>query len=284
MGGGSYSMIGRSARTEEYNNQSFEETFTAKSLKNDMDPKGIQHREARDSTEHPNSLPIIIALDVTGSMGSVPDHIVKDALPKFIDKLIQAGIPDPQVLFLGIGDHTCDDAPLQVGQFESSDELMDKWLTSVYMEKGGGANDAETYILAWYFAANHTKIDSMEKRNQKGFLFTIGDEPTYDLLTERDISEVMGGEALPGQGIAAKTLFDDASKLYEVYHIHTTETRTGRYYKSDGLSHWKELVGQNLLEIESVNELVDLLSKTIINGLGSDVVNTSTENYEPKYR
>ena len=57
----------------------------------------------------------------------------------------------------------CDSAPLQVGQFESSDELLDKWLTNIYFEAGGGGNGGESYALAWYFAALKTATDSMEK-------------------------------------------------------------------------------------------------------------------------
>jgi hypothetical protein len=66
-------------------------------------------RESRDSTDHPNALPIILALDVTGSMGSIPHYLVKEGLPHLMDGIIQKGFPDPQVLFLGIGDHECDD-------------------------------------------------------------------------------------------------------------------------------------------------------------------------------
>ena len=69
-----------------------------------------------------------------------------------MDKIIQSGIKDPQVLFLAIGDHECDTSPLQVGQFESSDELLEHWLTHVWLEGGGGGNRGESYALAWHFA------------------------------------------------------------------------------------------------------------------------------------
>ena len=50
----------------------------------------------------------ILALDVTGSMGSIPHYLVKDGLPNIMDGLIKKGIADPQVLFMGIGDHECE--------------------------------------------------------------------------------------------------------------------------------------------------------------------------------
>jgi hypothetical protein len=105
-----------------------------------MIPSKALFHESRDSQNHPNSIPIMIGLDETGSMGDTPIDMVKDGLPTMISKIIQSGIPDPQILFLGIGDHECDKAPLQVGQFESGDEELDLWLTRTWNERGGGAN------------------------------------------------------------------------------------------------------------------------------------------------
>jgi hypothetical protein len=202
MGGGSYSSVKRVSRLSNYASEkgfksvddymsTKENVFEERSLNNAMDPHDVAVRESRDSDEHPNSLAIIIALDVTGSMGSIPHHLVKEGLPSIMEGIIQAGIPDPQVLFLGIGDTNFDSAPLQVGQFESSDELLDKWLTSVYLEGGGGGNVGESYHLAWYFAAKHTSIDCFEKRKQKGLLFTIGDEPVLDNLPKAQLQKCM---------------------------------------------------------------------------------------------
>jgi len=106
----------------------------------EMKPSKALLRESRDSETHPNSVPIVVALDETGSMGDIPIHMVKEGLPKMVSKIIQNGVPDPQILFLGIGDHECDSAPLQVGQFESGDAELDLWLTRTWNERGGGAN------------------------------------------------------------------------------------------------------------------------------------------------
>ncbi len=131
MGGGMYSCSSRSIRASSlgYDTKPVSEIFTAKSRNSAMNPNGIKVREARDSKEHPNSLAIMLALDVTGSMGSIPHYLVKNGLPNIMEEIIKAGIKDPQMLFVGIGDHECDNAPLQIGQFESSDDLLDKWLT-----------------------------------------------------------------------------------------------------------------------------------------------------------
>src|ERR1700677_2612750 len=147
MGHGTYSVTHSILRNASLSssNASNADIFTARSIDNAMSPFGVLVRESRDSVDHPNSFPIVLGLDVTGSMGSVPNFLVKEGLPKIMDKIFQGGEKDPQVLFVAVGDHECDRSPLQVGQFESNDELLDKWLKDVYLENGGGGNGGESY-------------------------------------------------------------------------------------------------------------------------------------------
>lgn len=247
MGHGSYSLEDRSYRSASlgYFSKSIHEV-TSRELKSEMNPNGVLLRESRDSDEHPNSIPIIIGLDLTGSMYNVPQYLVRDGLPNIMGRIIQNGIPDPQVLFLGIGDHEYDRAPLQVGQFESNDELLDKWLTNTWLEGGGGGNSGESYLLAWYFAAFHTEIDSFDKRKNKGILVTIGDEPTLRNISGKTLDRIMGG----GQhrDYSAVELLEKAKEKYNVYHIHVTDTSYG--HDSRVIGSWKEILGDNLIICE----------------------------------
>lgn len=261
MGHGDYSFRDRSIRSETlgYATKSVQDLFPQKMIHHDMDPKGVKFRESRDSVDHPMTIPIIVALDVTGSMQRIPHEFVKNGLPTMVSTLKEAGIQDSAILFLAVGDHTCDSAPLQVSQFESSDELLDKWLTSVYIERGGGGNDGESYMLAHYFAGYHTVHDAHEKRGKKGFLFTIGDEPTLKEMSVRDITEIMGD----GQYGSLKTveLIKKASELYHVYHLHVAEGSNGS--RADVVEGWKNLLGQNCVIVKDHREIPHIISDII---------------------
>ena len=275
MGSGSYSFASRSARAEEegYYSKSSTEIFS-KNLNNAMNPNGVDIRESRDSAEHPNSVAIIIALDVTGSMGSIPLHLVRDGLPTIMQKIIDACVKDPQVLFVAIGDHECDRAPLQVGQFESSDALLDHWLTKVWIESGGGGNGGESYSLAHYFAANHTSIDCFEKRGQKGFLFTIGDEPTLQTYPARAIKNIMG--TAEAKEYDKTELLEAAQKSYNVFHLHVKQGSNGR--SKQVMNGWKEFMGDNLIIVEDKLEIPQTIAEIVVKGKNK---NQSTNQAEP---
>jgi hypothetical protein len=270
MGHTLYNSTSRSARAvaSGYFDKSPDEIFVQSKehkIHESMVPSKALLRESRDSEAHPNSVPIIIALDTTGSMGAIPNHLVKEGLPKMVGNIIQKGIPDPAILFLGVGDHECDRAPLQVGQFESGDEELDLWLTRTWLEKGGGANSGESYLLAWYFAAKHTVTDSLEKRGQKGILFTIGDEPCLKTLPKRVVEELMGvGTEV---NYTDQDLLALAQEKYDVYHLHIMQGSDGR----NSLSYWQKLLGQHCIVVDDYEKVGDILSDTVISNIKNRV-------------
>ncbi|MBQ9650998.1 MAG: hypothetical protein IJV13_02130 [Prevotella sp.] len=237
-----------------------EHAFTQKHIDPEMVING-KVRESRDSQEHPNSFPIIIALDTTGSMGHIPMDLIKGSFPEIMKSIIDAGIPDPQVCFVGVGDCYFDDAPVQCGQFESSDELMEKWFQKVYLEGGGGNNPGESYNLAWYFASRHTVTDSWEKRHKKGVLITIGDEPCLAEIPQSNITGLFGDGAQ--SGILSSTLIEEASEQWELYHIHMGD----HLMYNSIISRWRGLLGKDrvvVLPRKNYN-LVPVISSIIMN-------------------
>jgi hypothetical protein len=277
MGGPRYSVEARTVRSASlgYFTKSADQIFEQNlkhAIHESMSPKAIKVREARDSDIHPFTLPIILGLDFTGSMGHIPHELVKDGLPTMISKIIQGGIPSPALLFLGIGDHECDNCPLQVGQFESGDAELDTWLTRSYIEGGGGSNSGESYLLAWYFAAYHTAIDSFEKRGQKGFLFTVGDEPNLDHLPQNVLRDLMDNAVGQG-GYTSKQLLKAAQERYNVYHLHLTERSGGR-----SLSGWRDTLGQNCIEVRHYQDVAKTISDIVVNNTLVNVTNVQVDN------
>ena len=97
MGGGNYSYYTSVARADTvYKSMDRSEVFTNTSLHPQMDIKN-KVRECVDSEEHPNAFPIIIGLDVTGSMGQIPYELITDTLPEIMKKILDEGVKDPQV-------------------------------------------------------------------------------------------------------------------------------------------------------------------------------------------
>lgn len=262
MGSGSYSSIDRiyRAKVSGFYTDRPEDIFKNRKLDDSMNPFRISVRESRDSVEHPNSFAIVLALDVTGSMGKIPHDLVKDGFPSIMDNIMRGGILDPQVLFLGIGDHECDDAPLQVGQFESNDQLLDKWLTNIWIEHGGGGNNGESYSLAWYFAAAHTAIDCYEKRAIKGVLFTIGDEPVLPRIPSSVIKKIMDNSS--GEVFTKESLLASAREKYNVFHVHVREGQNGmRQSVIDG---WFDLLGEDLIIADNYMDIPNIISSKIV--------------------
>src|SRR4051812_45536213 len=93
--------------------KSTDEIFTTKSLKPEFDPKNIDLRESRDSAKNPQSNAIIIACDVTGSMGMLADTLVRKGIGTTFEEILKRlPVTDPHLMVMGIGDVVYDRAPL----------------------------------------------------------------------------------------------------------------------------------------------------------------------------
>ena len=280
MGSGTYCYADASLRSTTYATaSSFDssylnrEIFTKRSLDEKMNIKG-KIRESRDSDEHPTSFPIIIGLDVTGSMGSIPKYLITKGFPELMKKIMDEGVDHAQVCFMGIGDHECDTAPIQVGQFETSDELQEKWLTSVYLEGGGGGNDGEATGLVWYVAAKHVVTDSFEKHHRKGVLITIGDEPVLETIPEHDLKDLFG----EGQGsVNINDILNEARESWDVYHINVVDYSGSRKKVQD---QWKQLLGEHAVNTQSNDgsDVPDIIAGIVINSYNNSRPTVLNEN------
>lgn len=179
-----------------------------------------------------------------------------EGLPTMMSTIIQRGTPDAAVCFMAIGDHTSDDAPIQVGQFESGDAELDMWLTRCWLEGGGGANDGESYALAWYTAGKHVQVDSCAKRGTKGFLFTVGDEPCLPIIPGTALKEIFGASEYAQSGITAQEALTEAQKCFNVFHFALSKR---------GELTWKQLLGQNYIPVSNYTEIPKLIAEIVSN-------------------
>lgn len=270
------------ASTTNYRTASREEVFTSRSMPQALDPAKITLRESCDSDLNPNSTPIIMALDVTGSMGVYAEMIAKESLPELMGAILETSpVKDPHMMFMGIDDvHTSRGCALQVSQFEADIKILEQ-LRQVYLVGGGGGNNSESYDLAWYFAAHKTAIDCFAKRNKKGYLFTFGDEEApYETLSERELRSVFGEgqfvSTTPAEALAR------AKERYQVFHVVIEQ---GSYFGSRPkrvTDSWTEMLGNNVIFLKDAKDLSEVVLATLRVAEGEDLDTVIAGSKNPK--
>jgi hypothetical protein len=247
MGHGNYSHAAHAALLADRSHLSANEVFKQRGCHPLMNPHGLGVRESRDSAEHPSALGIAFALDVTGSMGDIPKLLAQRDLPQFMGLLGACGVPDPQVLFMAIGDATSDHAPLQVGQFESTAELIDQWLTWSFLEGGGGGTGSESYELAFYLLARHTDMDCWVKRRRRGYLFMTGDELPYPQVSRHQVDTLLGDKL--DEDIPIEEAIAAAAEQYHCFFLIPDLRR-----RDSCESRWRDLLGDHVICMESPDD------------------------------
>lgn len=270
------------ARTTNYQAAPQAEVFRSSSLPAELDPSRIRLRESCDSADNPCSTPIILALDVTGSMGRYATDIAKHKLPELMSAVLdRKPVQDPHLMFMGIDDvHASSPGPLQVSQFEADIRILEQ-LRKVWIVGQGGGNRSESYDLAWYFAAHRTAIDSYEKRGTKGFLFTFGDEEApYEALTASELQRVFG----PGQytSTTPEEVLRQAKERWHVFHVVIEQ---GSYFQSEPdrvRRTWNKLLDTNALYLRDFNDLTEVVLATMRVVRGEDMETVIAEAPRPE--
>lgn len=244
MGYGSWDSDAYSVRSVAYASQTREQIFESHSVNKEYDPKLIKTRESRDSEESPESTPLIFALDVTGSMGFIAEHIAKKGLGSLVKGILDTQpVTNPHMLIMALGDIRYDEAPLQVTQFEV--DAVDEQLTELYLEGGGGGNNTESYDLPWLFAARKTSTDAWEKRQKKGYLFTIGDEEFPSAVSPAIIYREIGIDI--AQKSTATDFLAEAQEKYHVFHVIVEEGNHYSYAGQETLSSWRAKLAKKVI-------------------------------------
>lgn len=241
--------------------KSTDEIYTSRAIHKALNPFGVKVRESRDSADNPASTPLIVALDVTGSMGMLADVIAREGLGTLFNAVLdRKPISDPHVMFMAVGDANYDSAPLQVSQFEADNRIVEQ-LTQIYIEHGGGGNAFESYNFPWYFAAFHTAHDSIEKRGKRGYLFTVGDEEAPKALTIDQIKRFIGDD-IQAELSPLETL-QLAQRSYDVFHVIVKEGSHARSRYAAVLESWQALLGQRVIPLDDHKKLAETIVSAI---------------------
>ena len=242
-------------------NLSNQEMFGARTLDPMLDPKDVM-RECCDTEEHPETIPVILALDVTGSMGQAAVEVAKQ-LNIIMTKLYEK-VKDVEFMVMGIGDFAYDRYPLQVSQFESDIRIAEQ-LDKIYFEFGGGGNAYESYTAAWYFGLNHVKLDAWD-RGRKGIIITMGDEGVNPYLSAERIYDITGREI--GKDVETEALFESVQEKYEVYHLfvnHRIYVNNGSFIKT-----WEKIMDKDHFKVVRLKDLTSEIIKIVTYEAGNN--------------
>lgn len=266
MGGGSWTTSAYSSRLASRGISSADsimsmdttQYYESRSLAPVLNPKNVT-RECCDSDEHPNTIPVILALDVTGSMGAAAKACAAK-LNEIMTSLYEK-VNDIQFMTMAIGDFSYDRAPLQVSQYESDIRILEQ-MDQIYFEGGGGGNSFESYTAAWYFALRHTKLDC-HNRGKKGIIITLGDEPLNPYLPRGAVESVIG-DKLQGD-VDTNDLYREVTEKFDVYHISVDDSDSSyRYHRIDADATWKRVIGENY-KVSTLQNLAKTISDIIVN-------------------
>jgi hypothetical protein len=252
------------------------QTFESTHIDPSLDPKKFKVRECVNNDEHPNTVPVILALDVTGSMGEACSETAA-ALGVIVTNLYEK-FKDIEFCIMGIGDLAYDNAPIQMSQFESDVRIAEA-LDKVYIEYGGGGNGFESYTAAWYMGLKRTKLDAYDKQGRKGIIITMGDEPLNPYLPKKQLNGAIN--ASEEKNIETPALYKEASKKFDIYHISVDDSATCyQGYKARIEKSFGELLGNNY-RVSTINQLAKTIEDCISESLSGRVEEIkSTETNE----
>lgn len=259
-------------------------TGNFKSIAEHLDPRKLKNgvRECCFAPGFSDALPIIVSIDATGSMDQVP-FTVQAELPKLIELLLEQGVSDrPNVLFMAHDDEQAigPDACFQISQFETGASELLGACNELVIPHNGGGNRGESYHLAVYAAARHTRLEAHERDGSKGFLFLIGDEEPIigngDPLvqgTSPEIARECFGDSLEAEVPLVKSLMEAGEKfhIFLIRPHHTSHGQNPAITKA-----WRDLFraaginAENVQEVADTSAIISTIALTVGTILGAD--------------
>ncbi len=202
-----------------------------------IDPKKTVRSESAN--------PLIIVVDVTGSMASWPAEIF-DRLPLLFNTLSQYR-PDLEICFAAIGDASYDSWPLQVTTFASGFDL-EQLLGSLHGE-GGGGDAPESYGLFAHWVNTHVQVPNAQ---ETPFLIVFGDVTMHKEIPAWQIEKVLGDN--PQGDVDSLRSWQNLSRKWNTWFLRRPTGKTGDQVDVQ----WAEAIGkQKIFHIEDEQRAVD---------------------------
>lgn len=191
--------------------------------------------------------PIVVAVDVTGSMQRWPFEIF-DRLPLLYQTLSQYR-EDVEVSFVALGDATSDRFPLQVTDFRRGLPL-EETLGALYGEGGGGGGARESYELLAYQLLYRCQAPEATRP----FLILYGDEGFYPTL-EPALAKAMWGDVID-EPLDSRRLWQGVAEAWNVFHLRKPY---GGHQEASIHAQWAEALGEErIVLLDDVQRAVDV--------------------------
>jgi len=210
-----------------------------------------------DKLETKSTCPLVIACDVTGSMGEWPATIFSK-LP-YLDHEARTEYlgEDTEISFAAVGDAFADQYPLQARPFDKG-TAMKKRLTELVIEGNGGGSTEESYELAALYYARRT---TMPNANRPVMIF-IGDESPYSSVSP-ELAKRLAGVSLQST-LSTEDIFRELKQRFEVYLIQKPYGHS-TFNSNDGTTRrvhndWAKLLGEDhIAQLPEAGRVVDVI-------------------------
>lgn len=200
--------------------------------------------------------PIVIAVDVTGSMKTLPKLIFEKLCLLYNEVLyfLPEELKDTfEISFAAIGDAYTDRHPIQITDFGKGFEL-DENINSLYPEGGGGGQARESYELMAYFFAKHCATPNILKSPRPLFIF-IGDEGYYSKVSRSHIMDLIGDK--PKTDLISEDIFNDLKAKFDAYILRVKYSGSG---EAEIHEMWKKALGpERVLMLTEPRRVVDTI-------------------------
>lgn len=200
--------------------------------------------------------PLVIACDVTGSMGDWPATIFSK-LP-YLDLEGQEYLGKTmEISFAAVGDAYSDEYPLQVRPFTKGKQLENR-LKELIIEGNGGGQIMESYDLCALYYARKVEMP----RAIKPIFIMIGDEGCYDFV-DKDQAKEYADVSLEKR-LSTKDVMKELQSRYSVYLIRKPyDTGYGDGMSSNDkkiYTQWEKMLGADHISVlPEAGRVVDVI-------------------------